>query len=80
VLESLTCSEKQGLIVRSWKRRFFVLKKGTLYYYSKSEVNLPLNRTHNFQSEILPRGMISLVHATVVAHKEQLNPHSSAQS
>eukprot|EP01114_Cavostelium_apophysatum_P011844 TRINITY_DN2636_c0_g1_i2.p1 TRINITY_DN2636_c0_g1~~TRINITY_DN2636_c0_g1_i2.p1 ORF type:complete len:1423 (+),score=460.75 TRINITY_DN2636_c0_g1_i2:227-4495(+) len=45
--------EKQGAFVKSWKRRYFVLKKGTLYYYSKAQ-------------QVIPRGIISLVQANVV--------------
>lgn len=31
--------EKQGAVVKNWKRRYFILKKGFLYYYKEKEVN-----------------------------------------
>jgi len=47
--------EKQGFIVQSWKKRWFVLKKGSLYYYKRPQ-------------DSSPKGIISLVQTSVVPY------------
>lgn len=47
--------EKQGALVKNWKRRYFVLKKGTLYYFKEKEAKTP-------------RGIINLINALVLPY------------
>jgi hypothetical protein len=49
--------EKQGAFIQNWKKRFFVLKKGSLFYYGRPE-------------DKYPKGIISLMKASVVPFVE----------
>lgn len=48
--------EKQGALVKNWKRRYFILKKGSLYYYKEKEAKTP-------------RGLINLINAQVTSNE-----------
>lgn len=50
--------QKQGAWVKNWKRRYFILKKGSLFYYKERE-------------DKIPRGIINLLNASVVPVHEK---------
>jgi hypothetical protein len=56
--------EKQGAFIQNWKKRFFVLQKGSLSYYAKED-------------DLSPKGIISLVKCSCYSFqqvkRDQLN-------